>query len=275
MTDITPEAQSGFSQDQGQQGNTDAATVQAPNNQGAQGNSGPWSNDLESRFTDPGVRGQVDEFLRTTVQPHVTRIEQDHAKYQPAHQLYDDLMQNPQDTWLAVTSELYGPEVAERVQELLSQGGEAQAPNEAQTPETAPQLSREQQEAIEWANRQRSEQHYSSEMHRITEAAKAQNAVIDETSFAPFVAMANGNFDVALQNYIPWQQAAEQSWASRLGLQNGQGAEQAPPPTLGVQASGGATPPTEKVYTSIQDALNDTLAEVKANRESNVAVGSV
>jgi predicted RNA-binding Zn ribbon-like protein len=82
--------------------------------------SGPWANDLTSHFEDPSERARVDAFLRETVQPHVTRIEQERAQLKPAEQLYADLVENPADTYVALTEELFGEDATKAIQDQLT-----------------------------------------------------------------------------------------------------------------------------------------------------------
>jgi hypothetical protein len=74
----------------------------------APASDGPWAKDLAENFEDPATRAAVDEFLRTTVQPHVTKLEQATAPNRDAEKLWNDFRESPVETYLAVSGELFG-----------------------------------------------------------------------------------------------------------------------------------------------------------------------
>lgn len=212
-------------------------------------------------FPDESTRTQVDTFLRSKVQPHVTQIEQQFA---PARQLYEGLNDPEQSviTYLAATEQLYGTEVAQKVAESLGLSEEQPpAPTDEQPP-TAPQLSPDQQRAIEWAQAQEAEQLYQSELARV----KAQDPNIKDELFAPFVVGAEGDFDQALRTYQAWHAAAYPQPPAP---------EQPPPPaTLGDAGAPAAAPPTVEKMT-LDGALDSVLEDMRAARSAPATVGSV
>src|SRR5436190_4659206 len=68
----------------------------------------PWSSDLQERISDADVRAQVDQYVRDTVQPYVTQLEQGSAEDRFARKLWNDFTENPADTYIAVTREMFG-----------------------------------------------------------------------------------------------------------------------------------------------------------------------
>lgn len=222
--------------------------------------AGPWAADLAAMFPDESTRTQVDTFLRSKVQPHVTQIE---TQYAPARQLYDGLNDPEQSviTYLAATEQLYGAEVAQKVAESLGLTDEPAAP-EGQPPSAQPQLTPEQQRAIDWAQAQEAEQLYQSELSRV----KAVDPNVQDELFAPFVVGAEGDFDQALRSYQAWHNAAHPQPPA---------ADPPPPPaTLTDQGAPAAAPPVAEKFT-LDDALDSALADLRAARAAPTTVGSV
>lgn len=92
----------------------------------------PWSDDLSRAFPDEGQRGQVDQFLRTTVQPYITRKEQELGEVGNVwNQLWDDDQSFP--TYLTLAETLYGEEVAVKLARTLAEHFESEgaSPEEA------------------------------------------------------------------------------------------------------------------------------------------------
>jgi hypothetical protein len=257
------------SQDQGQHVQTEPSTAAAPASQG----NAPWSNDLNTRFADETVRAQVDQYMRESVQPHVTQLEQkvsEYGKYENAHKLWDDLSADPQQTWLAVTAELYGDDVALALAERLGVGAEEES---EETPDgVEPQLTREQQEALDWANSQRNAQLWQSEMSRVSQAHNFSD--VDEELFAGCLVAANGDFDQAAQIYARQEQRLMERLGQNMPTATTEQEEAPTPPILGATQTGVTAPPVQKEYKSIADAVDDFLAEERANHASTVQVGS-
>lgn len=101
--------------------------------------TGPWADKL-TRFEDPATRLAVDEFLRSEIQPYVTRLEQRPDLPEGAAQLWNGLTDQEQQlqTYLQVTSELYGPEAAEAALQALQ--GLAEDDPAAPAPDQPPTL---------------------------------------------------------------------------------------------------------------------------------------
>lgn len=224
----------------------------------------PWAKDLATLFPDETVRTQVDTYLRANVQPHVTKLEQEYA---PAKQLWQDLQGDDSvDVYVNAARQLYGDDVAELIETQLANHFAEPAPPVADPAAPASALTPEQQDAVNWAHEQKVEALYASELERIS--AVDPTIVGREALFANLVVGTEGDFDEAQRR---WQQQ---------GLANLQPVPAPPaepavpaPPTL----DGGGAPvlPTQKRYTSFDDATDDMLADVRAAAQAPPAVGQV
>lgn len=248
--------------------NTDAVQGQQAEQSAPQGVSGPWADKLESRFDDPAIRAQVDEFLKADVQPYVTQLEQSRSDVpEEAGLLYNDLLENPAETYLAITHELYGPEAAQAVQRALDQGatpeqaaavGQQVAEEGEVDDEGDPVLERMREDYIE---RQQAEA-YTEALNAVKDQLPEGEELIEDL-FHPFVVSTNGDFDAALEGYRSFVKEAKE----KFGLSPDQIPDSIePPPTLGSDSQTTTAPPTQKKYESIDEALDDTLAEIRANK---------
>lgn len=243
--------------------------------------SGPWTKDLEGIFTDEDVRSQVDTFLRDKVQPYVTQLEQrskPSEDVEAATELYHDLREDPGSTYLAITEELFGPDAAATIQQSLL-GVNADNPQDDleyvsgdfDDDQTLPPRVARAVEAIE--QREAAEQ-YDKQMS----AVQTKDPEVDADLFHPFVVSAQGDFDAAYQGYRQWLDSAK----SKLGVSGDQQVDaqavadavtQGAPPVLGSDSQAPTAPPTQKNYTSIDDALEDFFAEQRGTAPP--VVGSV
>lgn len=231
--------------------------------------AGPWANDLATHFEDETVRSQVDTFLRETVQPYSTKLEQQLAGLKPAEQLYADLVDNPSDTYLALTEELFGEAGAKAIQDQLTTlFGDPEEPIVPDPAVTPPTINPEDQEAIDWAKQQATQQAYDAEFGRI-KGANPDVPAEDWELFHPFVASASGDFDAAAQGFNAWRGQVEQRYKP---------AEPPPPPDPAAPAVVGDTPtppapPVQRDYRNIDDAVDDFFNEQRA--AAPPVVGSV
>jgi hypothetical protein len=231
--------------------------------------SGPWSDDLQSVFTDDGIRTQVDAFLREKVQPYVTQLEQKSKPSQEqeiAISLYDDLRQDPGSTYLAITEELFGEEAAEAIQQALSSSFGIEDEPETPTPDTPldPRLAR----VIESFEAREAQEAYDSALTQVKTQAQAEGVPLEDSLFHPFVVSAEGDMSVAYDAYKEFVSQAPQ----KLGLATEQPAAPEAPPAIGSDIQAPAAPPTEPSYSSLDDALDDFFKESKA---APPVVGSV
>lgn len=246
---------------------TEQEQVQAEQAAPAQG-AGPWANDLAKVFEDEGVRGQVDSFLRSTVQPHVTRLEQASQVNEDAAKLYADFQDNPGGTYLAVTEELFGDDLTEIIRNHLA-GEDADEAVEDETEEVheGSNLDPRLAKLLEKEDLREQREQYEVELARIRET----DPQLDPELLAPFVVAADGDVDTAYAGY--------KQWLEKAGVQ-GTAAEEVvadePPAVLGSDSESPSSPPVRKDYGgSLDAALDDFFAETKGKGDPAPPVGSV
>jgi len=223
----------------------------------------PWSKDLETTFADPAIREQVDAFLRGNVQPHVTKLEQ---SSQDALALYNDLSndETAAEAYVAVTQQLFGDELADKVLAALQAEEDAEAP-EVEAPEAPEVEDEDAQMRAEWkANKQ-------AELYRkALDGFKVEREIgedFQEELFHPFVASTGGDLDAAYDKYTEYVGKFKELFGQAPPAPEAEPA----PPTLGTAP---ASAPTQKQYNgSIKDAVNDMFAEIEAGPPPTV--GSV
>lgn len=220
---------------------------------------GPWSADLAT-FQDPAVRQQVDQLLRTRVQPHVTQLEQQVAASRDAQVLWTDLNADPLGTYVAITQELLGDAAAEAARAQIHQ---LQNPTPEPAAAPAPQYSQPQEvpapppdprldEMYNHFEQQRVEKLYNDE----TERVKVQYPDVDTDArlYHMSVSSAGGDFDQAVVLY-------------RDALQQMGVAPQPPtaPPAMGSDTGGGSVPPSNPAGETLNDAIDSVFREMRAN----------
>lgn len=224
--------------------------------------TGPWAQDLQQTFTDPQIAADVDAFLRSRVQPHMTKLEQQYAETEAARQLYQAYETDAEAANVAVNRSLYGDNYADQMAaslgrtDLLSQQA-AQTAQPAQTQAAAPQqaaLPPEYQEMYtEWSAAKQQAAYDDAKTAFLTDP---QYADIKPDLFDPFVAGAT-----------TWEEAvgAYRAYAANFS-QNGNTNEPPPqpPPTLGSTAVGapGSTP-SYPAGESLSDAIDGIFSENK------------
>lgn len=246
MSDITTEAEQG-TQPQDQTSVTPADVQPASQGQG----SGPWMSDLQALGLDANSISAVDGFLREKVQPRVTQLEQRIAEADAATRLYSDLNNDPVDTYLAITEELYGSEVAQQVLDML-QAGQEPEPQPAQTPNA---LDPRVEKVVTHFEREMARNEYESAKQRVL----AANPDVDGDLLDPFVAAAEGDFDAAVQGYKSYYAKV----VEKVGGQLAQPADETatPPPALGSDTAARTAPPVQKSYANFDEALDDFFSE--------------
>lgn len=252
-----------------------APEVQVPEAPVAQGSGGPWQSDLDATFQDPSVKAQVDEFLRSTVQPHVTKLEQSQAETKIASELYSDLQERPGETFLAITSELFGDDLAEKVRSTVVgyYDQDEETDDESVTEEPTGKLDPRVEALLQERDEAKRMEAYTKELDQLVEATKDAEVPVVAKWFHPFVAAADGDFQAAYAGYKEWYGEVKQSFVPSNETE-GQTETDTPPATLGGEVRAPVTPPTEKKYTSIDEALDDFIAEVKSGT-APTTVGSV
>lgn len=209
---------------------------------------GPWSADLAAYIEDETARQAADRYLREKVQPRITELEQGTAQ---ARALWDDLLADPQQTLTDVIADIYGDEVAAALPDLLSGiPDEEEAPVPEPTEAPLPEHIQQMYEQFTADQQQRA---YETELARV----KAANPDLVDSLFHPFVVSTEGDFDRAVEAYKAFEDQARQRY--------GQAPPAAPdaPAVVGTTGQGAAAPPTTKQYASIDEALEDTLADLR------------
>lgn len=225
--------------------------------------SGPWAQDLASIFEDEAVRGQVDGFLREKVQPYTTKLEQERAGLADAERLWTDLSTNPLDAYLQLTQELFDPEAAQVVIDALNPGdfdGFEELPQEGEQPQRDPEV----EAMLEEHRNSKIEAVYNSELQRVVAANPGVPGLQD--NLHPFIAAHEGDFDTALEHY--------KQIVSGIAPAQTTGTPTAPPVIGSTEAAPAGTPPIQKHYSSISDAVDDFTAELAA-ANAPATVGSV
>jgi hypothetical protein len=223
---------------------------------------GPWASDLAQLFPDDATRGTVDQFLRSKVQPYTTQLEQKASVSENASRLWNDLENQPIDTYVAITTELFGEEAS---QELLAnlQARLQQTPQDQTPPapgQPAPQADPRQEALYTWVEQKQAQEAYDEGIARIQGDANTQD--VDTDLIHPFVAAAGGDFNQAVTMYRQFYQ--------QFQSKNAPAEEVAPPPPVtGSDTSTAAAPShTEPRSQSIGDAINDFMDEQRASREA-------
>lgn len=252
---------------------TDAAVAQPDPGQGA----GPWADQLASTFEDQQVREQVDAFLRGNVQPYVTQLEQ--SRNPDADALYQALNDSPGETFLAISSELWGDDAAEAIREALV----AQSGDETPPPAETPPAADTQQNAAAPAppaagldprvERVVTSFEETERQRQYTDALAAfkqdgHSDVVDEL-FAPFVATAGGDFDTAYAGYTKW--LADFKSTAGVPADNVETpAVPEAPQVLGSDSQATTAPPVTKQYGSLDEAIDDFMSENRSSAPTPV-----
>ena len=231
-------------------------TAQAPEAQGV--GSGPWATKLAATFADESTRSQVDAFLRSEVQPYTTRLEQQLAQGRDAQKLWADLQEAPAETYLSITSELFGEDAVDAVIELLASDDDDTVDVDTSQPDT-PARDPEVEELLTERRQAKQKAAYDAELARVTEAHKDEVPVIADL-FHPFVHAADGDFDAAYQGYKTYYA----QFKSQFAPADETPAAPTPPNTLGSDTGTAPAPPIKKTYSSIDDALDDIFDDMRS-----------
>jgi hypothetical protein len=200
-----------------------STSATAPSTTGASGGEAPWSSSLAQAFPDEAVRGQVDQYLRSTVQPYITQREQDTA---PWNAIWND--EDPEtalNTYLAVAEARFGPEFAQAVLSGLEPlFGDGQG-NEPGTPEAralipAPRSSRSGSRSSRrrcsssGTSRcsQQEDQHYEEQLARAVQAEPSIKGL--ENIFSRYVVSSQFDDDRAIDEAVQMWQA--EGWPQRV-----------------------------------------------------------
>jgi hypothetical protein len=242
----------------------------------------PWDQDLAGTFEDEAVRSQVSDFLGEHVQPYVTRLEQESRPNRDAARLWEGFAETPVQTYVQVSRELFGDEVADRVAATLQ--GEEPTPTPAPDTQTegdeqttAPEtpaddgdipfekLPANVQEAVAKQEAEEQRTAYYNEVERVTKEHADDlpkdaegNPQLNVDLFHPFVVAADGDFDQAYDQYAQFYATARQEWG-------GEPQAETPPPAIdSTTRDAAATPPQEVKYGSLDEAMDAFFDEQKS-----------
>lgn len=236
---------------------------------------GPWAADLALLFPDETQRSTVDQFLRTKIQPHTTKLEQDLASQRDAVELWTQLTDAPADAYADITTQLLGDAAGPVLEYIKQLQDQPAAPEQADAPVPFdPMQDPRIAEIVQDFESRKAETYYDQEFSRILTTA------VDLTDADPTVQEAKqrlyhmcvnqegGDFDKALELY---RATAAPFGAPAPIIPPAPGA----PPAIGSDA-GGANPsaaPTEKKYASLDEAMDDFMAEQRAARQAPPVLG--
>jgi len=233
----------------------------------------PWANDLAEIFADDATRGQVDEFLRSKIQPYITKLEQESAPDRNASRLWDAFHSDPIATYEQVTREIYGEEEAERIMaavrgqsdddDLSDIDIDAELGDDDDDTIDMDKLPPEVREYVEEGIREKERQQYEAMLSDVEKEMGELDPPVPfkSTQFEPYLIAYDGDLEAAKAAYVEWVNEARQTF----GLNLPKPGELQPPPTIGsdTQAAGGGAPPQQEEFTSFDDAIDSFFAEQK------------
>jgi hypothetical protein len=225
--------------------------------------NGPWADDIRTAFEDEGLQAQVDGFLREKIQPYVTQLEQQRGPKE-ALELYNDLREQPGETWFSLTAELFGEDAAaELASTLRAEEAEeepvAQEPGNGLSPEDAQLLA-------ELRNQKQVNAYQTAKAEFI-----AQHDDVKENLFDPFVAAAEGDFEQAYAAYTKYVE----DFKAAFGVAPPNADPAAPaPPVMDQSTQAPPAPPVAKQYgRDLNSAIDDMFGDLTGGAPP--AIGSV
>lgn len=226
----------------------------------------PWTADLAARFADEDTRAAVDAFLRDTVQPHVTRLEQSAKPGQQAQELYDAFLADPQRTLLEVAEEVYDEDVAKAIAATVDSNFELDTTEpvaQVQPPAEHATLDPRIERLLQREQEQEERAAFLSEFERVSAANPDLN--LDFDLFVPFVSKA-GDFDQAVDQYKAWEDNARARFTP--ADPNAAVAPSAPTTLGSAEAAGTTVPPVQESYETVGDAIEAFAAELRDTGQS-------
>lgn len=219
-------------------------------------------NDLRGIGLDGDVLTSVDAYLRNSWQPRVTRLEQSISDLRPAQALFADLQADPIGTYLAITEEMYGSETADQIQAMLEAGV---TPADGPSDDTGPApLDPRVERVVTQFEADESAAAYQAEKTQFL--SQDENKDIDGKLLDPFVAAAEGDWNLAAQAY----RAFRDSWAETHGSSEEQPPADPPPAVIGAEAASTTAPPVQHKYPSFDAALDAFFDEQRASAPPTV-----
>lgn len=262
--------------------------------------AGPWDESLARAFPDEAMRGQVDQYLRSEIQPYITRKEQELGEVGTVwNQLWDENESFP--TYLELANTLYGEDVALELAQTLAKHYErqgldpetaaaaavqevgAQATQQAQTQEQGPPdletwLKQVPPEFRQYVTEQfdaRADETYNGQLDDITKVEPTIGAKSETFNgralFSRYVASMEGDLPGALQLWqtemVPLIKASPEQFGytdptAAAAAAAATPAKQAPVVLGGSSTSGGTTPPQQKAHQTFDEAMHDFFVDL-------------
>ena len=224
----------------------------------------PWATDLAALGLDDTGRSAVDQYLRTKVQPHTTKLEQDLAQSAPARELFTDLQEDPEGTFMAVAEQLFegaDPNALRAALGLPPEVAEPVAPVAAPVVAEDPLLAEIREERAAAAR----EKQWNESMAPI----RAADPTIKDEIFAPFVVATDADFEAAHEAY----KAHVAELRAAAGIPADVPIVVPPPGVLGTGDAPGVVPqPIAPKYGSIDEAFDATMDEIRAAKAAPTVV---
>lgn len=242
----------------------------------------PWDDKVAEAFEDPEVAAKVSAFLGESVQPYVTKIEQEARPSRDATRLWEALESAPVDTSIQIVKEMFGDDLGDQFAALLQGGEPSQV--EVPTPEAEEteddkrvafdDLPPEVQNAVAAQQQEEQRKAYYSEIDRVKDAnadklptvgeGDEAEVQLDVDLFHPFVVAAGGDFDAAMEGYLGWQDKAKESFGINVPETAAVEEAQEPPPVIDSSTrESGTKPPTEEKYETLDDAIDSFFEDQK------------
>lgn len=233
----------------------------------------PWDKRLE-QFEDPEIRAAVDAMMREDVQPYITQLEERANTSQDAADLLRDLEENPGQTYVALTREMFGDEAADRVVAAIESGADpeeaaAEAMQDA-SEEAGLKLSPQQQKALDWAEETYRRDEYDRALSALEERHKDDPdfVKIDKDLFSPFLMVADSDVEAAYAGYKQYNERFMREHGISVDEASLENLDPGAPPTLGSSTSstpGSGDTAVQKEYHDFGEAIDDLWNDLKGS----------
>jgi hypothetical protein len=240
----------------------------------------PWTKDLEGMGLDPETLTKFDDYLRTNIQPHTTKLEQRTSGYDKmfgGFETHDGSTLDP-DSAAEMASELLqslasDPQTAvKEIIELMNldpqsflavqQEMQEQMEEDGDQPSTEPDAPQEPDERQQWIDQQIEREKHAKEDEaweaHLKELADKHEGHFGPKTYTMAMAGVGPDPDTALQ----WYQQAYDEIAGIIEAKNAP-PKPAPSATLG---EGHPTPPEDYNDSSIKSAVKGFAADMRAAR---------
>lgn len=225
----------------------------------------PWAADIAAALEAEDPAAALDEFMRTKQQPYVTKLEAERKEALDKSWLFDTMNEDPVAGLQELAEQVWGPEVATRMLELVSEGAtpeEAEAIVEAEgeaTPDLS-KLSPEVREAVEFAQSEKAAREAAAAAATESEA----QAAIEAEYMAWHEKTLKDNPDIVghdLHAYVATHDDMEAGLAAYRAAHPAP-EKPAPPPTIGGSTTGGipATRPSGGSFADTMGGIWDQMA---------------